>query len=65
MSWSWLGLDFLQDHRDLTLFFPSILAELERSCCLITDKFGFAPCSERHVHRNHTVGAVRLVGVDG
>ena len=25
----------------------------------------FAPCGERHVHRNHVVGAVRLVGVYG
>ena len=27
--------------------------------------FSFAPCGERHVHHNHVVGAVRLIGVDG
>ena len=27
--------------------------------------FDFTPHGERHVHRNHAVGAVRLIGVDG
>ena len=60
-----LGLDFLWGHGDPTLLFPSILADLKRSCCLVIGRFGFTPCGERHVHRNHAVGVVCLIRVDG
>jgi hypothetical protein len=42
-----------------------VLADPERSCCLVAGRFSFAPCEERHVHHNHMVGAVRLIGVYG
>ena len=47
------------------LFFPGVPADLERSRCLVTGGFGFAPRGERHVHCNHVVGAVHLIEVDG
>jgi hypothetical protein len=46
-------------------FFPSILADPERSCCLVIGGFGFTPHRDRHVHRNHMVRVVCLVGVYG
>jgi hypothetical protein len=64
-SWSGLGPNLFWGHRDPTLFFPGVLADPVRSCCLVTGEFGFTPCGDRHVHRNHMVGAVRLVGVYG
>ena len=59
------GLDSFWGHGDLTLFFPDAHVDLERSCCLVTGGFDFTPCEERHVHRNHMVGVVRLVRVNG
>ena len=61
----WLSLDFLQGHGDPTLFFPGILADLKKSCFLVTGGFGFPTCRERHVHSNHAVKAVHLGRVNG
>ena len=58
-----LGPNFLQGRRDPTPFFPDVLADLERSCCLVADRSGFAPRGERHVHCNHVVEAVCLIRV--
>ena len=60
-----LGPDIFWGHGDSTLFFPDALVDLERSRCIVTGGFDFAPRGERHVHRNHVVRAVRLVGVYG
>ena len=59
MAWPWLPWG----HGDPTLSFPNVLAIPKRSCCLVEGGFVFAPCGQRHVHRNLMVGAVCLVGV--
>lgn len=46
-------------------FFLDVLVDPERSCCPITGWFGFASRGEMHVHYNHVVGAVCLIGVYG
>ena len=60
-----LALTSYPGHGDLAPFFLSILADLERSCCLVIGGSSFTPRGERHVHHNHVVRAVRLIGVDG
>ena len=64
-SWSRLGPDFFQGHGDLTLLFAYILIILKNLCCLVEGEFDFVTRGERHVHRNHVVRVVRLIGVYG
>ena len=52
-------------HRDLAPFLLGSLATLGGHDGLFLGNFGFAPRGERHVHRNHMVKVVRLVGVNG
>ena len=41
------------------------LLDLRGHDALLRASWIFAPREERHVHRNHAVGAVRLIEVDG
>jgi hypothetical protein len=52
-------------HGDLARLILGSLAASEVAAACFSINFDFAPCGERHVHRNHAVGVVCLVGVNG
>ena len=52
-------------HGDLALLILGSLAASGVAVAYFLVNFDFTPRGERHVHRNHAVGAVRLIGVDG
>ena len=60
-----LGFNPFMGSRGPDSHFLAPLPTLRGRDAQVMANFGFATCWERHVHRNHVIGVVRLVGVDG